>query len=380
MAIFNHIEWLLLLLVLALTPFILFATVFRKDSSLNLSDIILSSIICIIVVFGCFSYGVGMKTDDKEIRSGEITGKKRVHDSYKESYSCGTSERPRTCHRTIYRVTWTALTNVGNIEIAKVESGSMSVYARPDPKRYKIIVIGEPAALKFNFTNYVKGSPGSIFHNRMILKQHEPLLVEYPEIIYDHYRAKRMVNLKGANENVKEWSYLLAEKHKTWGYKNKANVLFVFVKDPDFLIGESIKNKWLQGKQNDLIVVFGLGEGKDLLWTEVFGWTENEYLKLQLKDELLALKTVEDKKAVIDLIDTHMPTFKVRNMEKDFEYLKDQIKPSPWWILVVLLLAPVACLIAVIWKKRHIDCHLGYSRFKSGSNSGFSRVRRNRGR
>lgn len=380
MAIFNHIEWLLLLLVLALAPFLLFATVFRKDREVNLSDVILSSVICIIVVFGCFSYGVGMKTDDEEIRSGEITSKRRIQDSYQESYSCGTSEKPRTCYRTIYRVTWKALTNVGEVLIKRVESRYMSVYGTPDPDRYKNIVIGEPAALTFNFTNYVKGSPGSIFHNRMILKQHEPLLVEYPKIVYDHYRAKRVVNLKGASEDVKDWSELLAEKHKTWGYKNKANVLFVFVKDPDFLIGESIKNKWLQGKQNDLIVVFGLGEGKDLLWTEVFGWTENEYLKLQLKDELLALKTVENKKAVIDLIDTHMPTFKVRNMEKDFEYLKDQIKPSPWWILVVLLLAPVACLIAVIWKKRHIDRHLGYSRFSSSSNSGFSRVRRNRGR
>lgn len=366
---------------LVVLPFILLMTVFKDNKEFSISDAALSSFVSLIICFGTFNFGVGMKVDDVEVRSGEVTNKTRVEDSYQESYSCGTSEKPKTCYRTIYRVTWTVITNVGSRVVDKVESRFRTVYATPNPHRYKIIQIGEPAALDYTFRNYVKGSPESLFGSRMIEKQHETLVKEYPAVVYDIYRARRVVNLAGAEQQTKEWNDLLAEKHKVWGYKNKANVMLVFVKDPDFLIGMSLKNFWLQGKQNDLVVVVGLGEnGSEILWTDVFSWTENELLKLKLKDDLLNLKTVENKTAFIEAIDKHMPDFKYRDMEKDFKYLEVDIKPEPYWLILVVLFAVVGSFLAVIWKHRHIDKHLPYTRYGSGLKTNKARVRHNRGR
>lgn len=378
---FHHMDWSFMLVFLVLLPFVLLMTVLKENPNYKTSDAVLASILSAIVCFACFAFGVGVKVDDTEVRSGEVINKTRHHDSYQESYSCGTSDKPKTCYRTIYRVTWDVITNVGKRTVEVKESRFRSVYASSDPKRYQIIKIGEPAALEFNYRNYVKGSPESLFGSRIIEKKHEPLVKEYPVVVYDIYRAKRVLNIAGAGQNIKEWDDLLSEKHKAWGYKNKANVMLVFVKDPDFLVGMSFKNYWLQGKQNDLVVVVGLDENNnDMIWTDVFSWTENELLKLKLKDDLLALKSVEDKEAFLNVIDKHIVDFKYRDMEKDFKYLEVDIKPDSYWLILVIIFAIGASVIGIIWKQRHIDHHLPYTRYGSGSKTNFARVRHNKGR
>lgn len=358
---FYHMEWALLLGVLILLPFILLMTVYKKSSDYGISDAILASFVSVIVCFFVFSSGVDDLVNDVEVLSGEVINKKRQHDSYTESYSCG----EKTCYRTIYRVQWILVTNVGEKTLKTEKSQFRTVYSKEDPDYYKAIVIGEPAALENTFRNYVKASPRSLFGSRLVDDAYKGVIKPYPVVVYNYYKADRVILMGGVNQDKKEWNSLLSDRHKEWGVKRKVNVMLVFVDEKDANIAISIKNHWVQGKQNDLIVVFGMDKDNktEIAWTDVFGWNEDELMKIKLKNDLTELKTIENKQAVLDVVDSYLPQFKYRNMEKDFKYLERNLKPHWVWLIFALVGSFFASVIAIAWKQKHFNHRFSSRRY-----------------
>lgn len=347
-----HLEWAFLLGFLALIPFILLMTVYKDSSEYSSSDAVIASIVAVVICFSTFYFALGTVVNDVEVRSGQVTQKKREHDTYTTTESCG----EKTCTKTMYRVRWYVITNVGEKKIDEKTSSSSWVYSSKDPKRYQDIVIGEPAALEFVFRNYVMASPKSLFGSRVVEDRYKTLVKNYPQVVYDIYRADRVMLMGNAQQNKAEWNKILSEKHREWGIKRKVNLMMIFVDESDANLGISIKNHWIQGKQNDLVVVFGLDKNNvDILWTDVFGWNENELMKINLKNDLKDLKNLTDKEAVIKVIDDYLPLYKNRDMEKDFKYLEADIKPQWWWLIVTIVLYVFAALLAIAWKQKHFN-------------------------
>lgn len=340
LGIFSSLGWLTVLVVMTLLP--LLCLKFYPKFGFTLADGLLMTVVSFVMVFGTYHLGVSLKVTDVETISGEIVSKKREHDTYQESYSCNcNNDGCKTCYRTIYTVTWYALANIGRIKIDYDESRSSSVYAVPDTARYKKIQIGEPASLEQEFVNYVKANPDSVFAKRVVDVAHKDSMKDYPSVVYDFYRANRVVNFGTSSQPETEWNKLLAEKHKVWGPKNHANVMLVFTNLEDHLFANSLKNHWLQGKQNDIVLVISTkkDEPDKINWVEIFGWTKSELMKLELKDEIEKLGSISDKEAIINILDKQITeNFKVRNMEEDFEYLRDGIEP-PWFWLIYAVLA-----------------------------------------
>jgi hypothetical protein len=88
-------------------------------------------------------------TQDVEIWNGALVSKDRNHGSYQQSYECRCRTVTRgsgdnryttrvcdTCWRTIYTVTWSFDTTVGNMLVNRRESRSRGVYRADDPEIY----------------------------------------------------------------------------------------------------------------------------------------------------------------------------------------------------------------------------------------------------
>lgn len=348
---FTNLAWISILFVAILAPFV-FAKL--KSHSIDLPEAILCSVLMGVTVTSCFYIGKSAKISDTQIISGEIVDKKREEGSYEKSYDCNCVDgKCQTCWKTIYTIDWYAIANVGKIQIDSVESESRLVYNRADPDRYKQVIIGEPASVKSTFRNYVAASSNSTLNNRSVDPAYEKLMPQYPDNIYDFYRINRVITIGKTIVNPNDWNIKLAHNMKKWGPKNKGNVILIFTDFPNRGFTESLKNHWLQGKQNDVVVVFGL-DGEKILWNSVFSWTSNEMFKLEMTDALATIENVTQQDEIFQVIDTHMSKFSYRDMGVDFEYLDATVSPNDFWLVIALFMGTVISMIAVVFKRKHM--------------------------
>lgn len=328
----GNIDWVLLALVVFVFPWIL---KFFIPHKVTLVEAIVASSLSIICAFVFFHTGKYADSMDYELYSGEITSKYRDHDSYQQSYDCNCRDgKCSTCYRTIYTVEWGARSNIGNFVIDKEESRYRSVYSEPNPARYSRIYIGEPVTTEKRFFNYVKGVPDSLFNETRYKGDFHEMIPPYPSV-YDFYNINRVLFI-GKNQviNLKEWNKDIANAHKKWGYQYKANVILIFTDKPIEIV-QDIRAKWIQGKQNDLILVVGLTDVNKINFVEAIGWSENNDIKYALSSDLMGLNEITDSGKFIENIDQNLKKgYKYRDMEKDFAHLKELIEPPLWVILL----------------------------------------------
>lgn len=347
---FSNLTWMALLFVAILTPPVFVRL--RHDRSIKMEEMILAMVVMGLATIACFYVGKNFKISDNQIISGEIVDKVREHGFYTETYDCNCVDgKCQTCSRTIYTVEWYAVANIAKIEIDSARSEYRSVYNKADPARYTNIIIGEPASTTRTFRNYIAATPDSVFHNRSVDPLYAKLMPAYPGQVYDFYRINRVLTLGNVPVNASEWNQTLAQHMKKWGYQNKGNVILVFTDIANRGFTESLKNHWLQGKQNDIVVIFGLEQNK-ILWADVFSWTENETFKLELADSLRNLENL-NKDAVFSTIDSHMKDFKYRDMGTDFEYLDHMVAPHIVWVPLAYLISILLAIGSIALKRKH---------------------------
>ncbi len=347
---FSNLTWMALLFAVILTPPVFVRL--RNDRSISISEMILSMVIMGAATIACFYIGKNLKISDNQIISGEIIDKTREHGSYIQTYDCNCVDgKCQTCSRTIYTVHWYAVANIAKIEIDSTSSEFSSVYNKDDPERYKNIIIGEPASTTWTFRNYIAATPDSVFHNRTVDPTYAKMMPNYPGKIYDFYRINRVITLGNVPINASDWNQTLAQYMKKWGPQNKGNVILVFTDINNRGFTESLKNHWLQGKQNDVVIVIGLEQNK-ILWTNVFSWTENETFKLELADSLHDLEIL-NKDSVFSTIDSHMKDFKYRDMGTDFEYLDHMIEPHIIWVPLAYLISILLAIGSIALKRKY---------------------------
>lgn len=280
----------------------------------SLIFIILSS----IVQFSLAYYG----KMDTEILSGYVTKKYSEKVLCEHSYDCNCHNVKRgssynrecsTCYEHLYDVSWVVESTVGNTYIDRVNRQGTTT-----PPRFTSVSLGEPFATTHSFYNHVKKSKNSLFYN-------EPTkdVSEYPETIYDYYKINRVVNedktIPASLETI--LNNELSEQLKTVGTNKQVNVVLYFTKKPESY-GIEVKKAWLGGKKNDVVVVIGSNDGKNIDWNHVFGWSKHDTLNISIRNELYDHKNIDGD--MLNIIFTNINKFWVRNEMSNFAYLEEE--------------------------------------------------------
>lgn len=304
-----------------------------------------------LIVSAVYFGGLYRTMMDTEILNGVISSKERIHDSYIRSYSCGTPKVPRTCNETRYTVTWVANTTVGQVEFDTKDSGSRTVYNSADPQAYVAAYVGEPASLPHTYTNYVKAVPTSLFNSAGYVSMYGEKIPNYPRV-HSFYKVNRVFNIDSTvpQEVLDELDRLLDNKLITLGHTKQANIIAIFtdIKDPNYRY--AVENAWIGGKKNDIVLFFGT-EGNNIVWTDVMTWalnSGNELLVAELKRQLLAIGTVNTE-AIVSTTERLVDALYVRPKMEDYEYLKNDIKPSPNLLIVCWVLNILSIMVLTWW-------------------------------
>lgn len=334
---------ILVLLVPLFLPFILKNIWNHKICWKELALTVTASTLLTVVVY---SIGVLSSAYDTEILNGQVTDKKRIHDTYKESYDCkcrtvrsGKEDRRvcKTCYRTHYTVDWNCYTTLNTISIDSRDSTSRSVYLTDDPARFTLIKPGDPVALSHNYINWIKAAPDSLFHAREVTE----VMPSYPTV-YDFYNINRII---GTVPNSVEWNLKLSNLLRTLGPMKQANVIIIVTPNTNPMYIEYLKSAWLGGKKNDIVLVIGSATYPKIDWVDVMSWTDSQIFKVQLRDDVKALVNI-DQDAVLTLIQKHVINSYKRKEMKDFEYLKEAIE-APLWVVILSLLLGIASTVGL---------------------------------
>ena len=275
----------------------------------------------------------GPSMHDEYMLTGHVTNKAMKEVDCRHDYKCncyescsGTGEN-RTCHevcQTCYEhdfdQEWWVYSTVGNFEIDTIDRQGLKV-----PPRYNAAYIGEPATNTFSYTNYIKAKPDSLFRYQGLMEQYQNELMGYNyPAIYNIYRVNRAINLPAS------WNEPLEH------YNDGKHPSVMLVRLAHRGLADGLRQKWLGGKQNDIIVMFEMTDDGVIKFVDVMAWSKNELFAIKLRDSLLN-KKVENAHNMLWYVDQSLPLFDKRPME-DFKYLENAREPGTgWWIFAILL-------------------------------------------
>lgn len=341
---------LLLLLVPLLTPFILKLTIGGDRVTWGELGINLA----VVFMFGLMAFAIGTysMTADSMILNGKVTDKKQEWTSCSHSYSCNcrtvrsgntTTTSCQTCYEHFNDWNWRVHTTVGSLNIARIDRQGSK-----EPPRWTAVKIGEPASVSSLYTNYIKGAPESLFHLRETLMNKYPH-VSYPEI-HDYYRVNRIIN-DGVYPaaDAKRLNDLLNDSLRELGSAKQVNVVVAFTKNSNPEFAEAMRQDWLGGKKNDVVLVVG-GSGATPEWVRVFSWSKNDIFNVVLRDSI----TSKDPQQIHDSIVKTVKESFVRRSMSEYEYLKDDISP-PMWGMVLIFILNMLVSVGIYWVVHHND-------------------------
>ena len=311
-----------------------------------------------LVVYFC---GVVSLTHDVEILNGQVTSKSRDKVSCRHSYQCNChtscsgsgksqscSEHCDTCYEHSYDVDWVVHSNVTDCRIQTIDRQGLN-----EPPRWTQVKTGDPFSATHSFTNYVKAVPESLFHANLTHK-FDALVPEYPDGIYDYYKLNRAIAVGVPVPDISQWNADISDILRSLGPSKQANVIVIFVNTSDESYLHALEGKWIGGKKNDIIVILGVTKYPKIDFVAISSWTDAQLFKVQLRDDITAVGTV-DRVKIIQVIQTNTAKAFQRKHMKDFEYLKSQIEPPTWVLILAVLLGIIASIATTYFVHRNMS-------------------------
>jgi hypothetical protein len=205
------------------------------------------------------------------------------------------------------------------------------------PPRWDVVKIGEPTTRKHNYVNYVKGSPDSLFRHQGLKARFAASIPKYPQDVYDYHRLDRLVTVGVDVDDRRAWNNDLSEINADLGHAKQVNIALVIVRNLPQDYYYALEEAWIGGKKNDAILVMSVDDANEVQWATVMCWTTNELFKIQLRDDIMAIKTLGRDPVMAALRKDVEQSF-VRKPMKDFEYLEASIVPSEFdWLISILV-------------------------------------------
>jgi hypothetical protein len=186
-----------------------------------------------------------------------------------------------------------------------------------------------PATTWMRFENRVKAAPSVFSYPKVDAKA--PVF-EYPSNS-DGWVSNRIIG--GAPIPIRLWDQMNARL----GPSKFVNVILVGFNSADSGLASLQEAKWIGGKKNDLVLCYGT-DGKKVLWTRVFGWSEREDAKRNL--ETILLQNPIDI-SIIDKIEYEIKkNYVIKDWHK-FDYIT--VEPPPWTFLVLVVVMIVTQIV-----------------------------------
>lgn len=323
---------------------------FQSEHKFTMKEFLVQNLVVASLIGTGIATSICNRTADTEILNGYVTDKTRDRVSCSHSYKCmcyttcsgsgnsrSCTEHCSTCYDHSYDIDWNVRSTIGKFKINRIDRQGLK-----KPSRWDIVKIGEPVSRQHSYTNYIKGSPESIFNNYKTLNDKEKkLLPKYPGAISDYYHHFKVLDWDIADVNYLRLNHLLNLSNSKLGNQYQVNMLVVFAgshPEDDFF---KLEKAWLGGKKNDAILVIG-GESKPE-WVRVMAWTLNNTFQVKLRDDILELPRF-DEEAIDSIFASAIREYYVRKPMKDFEYLKDMVQPSLTAFIVIGILTLVSTI------------------------------------
>ena len=316
------------------------------------AEMALNMVLVVVLSGGIWYSGKYSSLADTEVWSGEVTGKKRTVVSCEHSYqchcrsvSCGkgcTTQVCDTCYEHSYDIDWRVHTNVGDLNINRVDRQGLST-----PARWAAVKIGEPASIEKPFINYVKASAHTLFaETDSLIKEFEKQIPNYPRVL-DYYRINRVQEIGVNIPDLSTWNWRLSELMKNLGPNKQVNVHILMVNNPNPNFINGVRAAWQGFKKNDIVIAIGMTNYPKIDWVGVESWSKEDLVNVRLRDSIKELGEVDLEK-VLGVIQAEVTAHFVRQPMKDFEYLENEIDP-PLWAIILALIAVFIGSPALTW-------------------------------
>lgn len=343
--------------LLAIIPMVIpFIAKFYFKHEFTIPEMVLACVSPAIVIAIIYAGGTYSEMSDVEVLSGQVTAKERNQVHCRHSYSCNcvtyytgtgtnkTSHRKcSTCYSHSYDVDWDIISTLGTISIDTEDRQGLI-----EPKRWTVVNIGDPYAKTSSYVNYVKGAKDSLF-NLEKYNNNSKLngVPEYPSNIFDLYKINRGVDIGANVNNLQEINDGLSNILRTLGGAKQVNIVMAITNKPrDFAF--VIRDKWLGGKKNDVIIIIGAANYPKIDWVEVFSWSKNQMVNIKLRDNITELGSITSVNSLMDVINNDISSYFVRKSMQEFEYLESQVQPSNtviYWALCIGILLSISLTI-----------------------------------
>jgi len=325
----------------------------------------------VVVIASAFAITHGVATADTEIWNGQVTAKERVHGTYEQSYDCFCTTDSKgnrscqTCYETHYTAKWTCDTTIGGYTIDSIDTTSrIRRDATPNPQRWTIIQPGDPVSKRHSYTNYVQAVPQTLFRpvGASLKARFAPLLPAYPDQVYDIYRNDKFLTPGYSTPDVAAWNAGLNELLKVRGPRKQVNAIVVIAKTDDANYAYALQDAWEGVNKNDVVLVIGSTQWPKIDFVSVLSWTKNELFKVQLRDEVQALGSIQREK-VLEILGRQIDTQFERRHMSEFKYLSGEIDPPLWVLVLVGLLVAGGAPLAWFLYNRQFNSRRPYRRF-----------------
>jgi len=196
-------------------------------------------------------------------------------------------------------------------------------------------------ATQHRYENKVKSSDLTIFNISLVSKEQADSigLFNYPKL-KDELTYPTIIGTKVSpkvNENFRKLN-------GKYGPTNQVRLWVLVYENKPSMIAKYQENYWVRGNMNELIVCIGK-QDTIIQWVDVFSWTTNEALKLQIRDYIVNQKSITEKtwNNLYTYMDNNLNTY-VRRDFKEFDYLKRRTK---WWEILIAYVFGLAAAVAV---------------------------------
>lgn len=340
-------------LVLMLLPSVVILVAYKLLDSISIKKLMLQFGVQIVTAISCAAICYYSSVSDTEVWNGTVVSKTRQRVSCTHTHRCNCrkdskgNESCDQCPDHPYDVDWEVSTSNREVfTIDRIDSQGIE-----EPSRWRSVRVGEPTSRPHRYTNYIKGSPGTLFRKTGQLEKYKADIPEYPTV-YDYYRIQRLLASPGLVADSASWNAELDRINADIGAHKQVNAMVLITNKPrDFFF--ALEESWLGGKKNDAILVIGVDKQMTPIWVEVLAWTDNQMFKIKLKEEVLSLPLIT-KETTLPIFAQNIITHYKRKPMHDFEYLKASIVPTTTqWIISIL----VSLLVAggMIWAMMNTD-------------------------
>jgi hypothetical protein len=326
---------------------------------------VLVGTLCLFLIWGL---GSMTTTGDKEILNGAVTGKEAIRFSCptntsnpcRNGYDCNCvtictptydskgqisgQSCTTTCDRCYvypWEQNWMVYSDVKGREF---EIDRVDRQGADQPRRWSIVQPGDPVSIPNKYTNWVKASARTLFRDGdQGLETYAALLPQYP-VIYDYYRVDRFIptNVQVTKATYNSWNLALSNALRTLGPKKQMNAIIVTVEGAPRDYAFTLRRHWEGFKKNDAVIVIGLKNGS-VQWAEVMSWSKNSIFDVEVRNMTMNyigtdFNTIDPVAFMARYDEISMRNFLRRPME-EFEYLKGDIPPPNWLVILSIVLA-----------------------------------------